>query len=71
VFHKFEKNHVSVIPAEAGIQRFQYILDPDFRRDDDFYTFYNAPSPIEILLFLDDLDPGLFKPNGTSASVVA
>jgi hypothetical protein len=26
---------------------------------------------VQLKLFLDDLDPGLFKPNGTSASVVA
>jgi len=39
------KNHIFVIPMQAGIQRFQYILDPDsrfttcrdrFRRDDVF-----------------------------------
>src|SRR3989338_5203199 len=30
------KNPISVIPAKAGIQNFQEIMDPDFRRDDVF-----------------------------------
>jgi hypothetical protein len=31
---------VSVIPAKAGIQLFQDVLDPGFRRGDDWSTFY-------------------------------
>jgi len=29
-----------VIPAEAGIQLFQWVLDSGFRRSDGFGTFY-------------------------------
>jgi len=32
----------SVIPAKAGIQLFQDVLDPGFRRGDDQETFYEA-----------------------------
>jgi hypothetical protein len=29
-----------VMPAEAGIQCFQQVMDPGFRRDDEKVTFY-------------------------------
>jgi len=29
-----------VIPAQAGIQLFQYVLDAGFHRHDDFSTFH-------------------------------
>jgi hypothetical protein len=35
-------NEVSVIPAEAGIQEQKAILDPGFRRGDDFDDFCEA-----------------------------
>jgi len=30
---------LTVIPAKAGIQSFQEVLDPDFRRDDGLVEF--------------------------------
>jgi hypothetical protein len=33
---------VPVIPAKAGIQQKQALLDPGFRRGDDFDGFYEA-----------------------------
>jgi hypothetical protein len=38
-FVKSQKPGFSVIPAKAGIQLFQHILDPDFRRGDDLRDF--------------------------------
>jgi hypothetical protein len=31
-----------VIPAKAGIQSFQYLLDSGFRRNDGIETFYET-----------------------------
>jgi len=39
---------MAVIPAQAGIQCFQYVLDPGLRRGDENGTFYDA-------IFIDDL----------------
>ena len=36
---KSPKMRFPVIPAEAGIQLFQYVLDPGFRRGDDLRDF--------------------------------
>jgi hypothetical protein len=44
---KDQKAGVSVIPAKAGIQFFQHVLDPGFRRGDAQETFYET---IEIAL---------------------
>jgi hypothetical protein len=38
-FVKGLKNRLSVIPAKAGIQLFQDVLDPGFRRGDDSRDF--------------------------------
>ena len=38
-FVKSQKPGFSVIPAKAGIQLFQHILDPGFRRGDDLRDF--------------------------------
>jgi hypothetical protein len=50
---KSQKIDLSVIPAEAGIQYFQHILDSGFHRSDDGWTFYesinlNEPNPAPI-----------------------
>jgi hypothetical protein len=36
---KSPKRRISVIPAEAGIQLFQKVLDPGFRRGDAWGDF--------------------------------
>ena len=41
-FAKSRKPFFSVIPAEAGIQEYQGLLDPGFRRGDDFDDFLRA-----------------------------
>jgi hypothetical protein len=41
-FVKSQKMTVPVIPAKAGIQQKQALLDPGFRRGDDFDGFYEA-----------------------------
>jgi len=38
-FVKSQKPGFSVIPAKAGIQLFQHVLDPGFRRGDDSRDF--------------------------------
>jgi hypothetical protein len=37
---KNPKTPFSVIPAEAGIQEYQKVLDPGFRRGDGLGSFY-------------------------------
>jgi hypothetical protein len=42
-FVKSQKTPFSVIPAKAGIQEQQGVLDPGFRRGDDFGDFLRKP----------------------------
>ena len=46
-FVKSRKTPFSVIPAKAGIQEKQELLDPGFRRDDDFGDFLRETVSIE------------------------
>jgi hypothetical protein len=39
---KSPKTPFSVIPAEAGIQEYQEVLDPGFRRGDGFNDFLRS-----------------------------
>ena len=42
---KSQKTPFFVIPAEAGIQEYQGLLDPGFRRGDDFGDLLQAHIP--------------------------
>jgi len=42
VFVKSQKMTFPVIPAKAGIQEKQTLLDPGFRRGDGFDAFYES-----------------------------
>ena len=41
-----QKTSSSVIPAEAGIQEYQEVLDPGFRRGDSFEDFLRVYHPL-------------------------
>jgi hypothetical protein len=46
-FVKTPKTPFSVIPAKAGLQEKQELLDPGFRRGDDFGDFLRETVSIE------------------------
>jgi hypothetical protein len=52
---KSQKIYWSVIPAKAGIQRNQIVLDSCFRRSDGVGTFYEAAGIARCIFFLPEL----------------